>query len=109
MKAETTVPNVRRKRQQYDALPDPPVTQNGDLPRNLPPVTQSELNELLNAMDILRVAQADFDIKRGKVALKLLSLCRVERGSDVEAELDPDGKIILTDSSSAGWPRIHRV
>lgn len=92
------------------ALPDPPLVIQ-DLQFPTPTITQAEILAFVDALQIFRLARADFEAKRAALTLKLLQLCRCEMG-DYFASLDEHDKVVIEDRTSlevgTGRPIIER-
>jgi hypothetical protein len=88
-------------------LPNPPVI-TVDLPTHSPTIAQAELVEADGAAHRLRLARADYEQKRAALTLKLLQLCEPEPGC-IEAKLDEEGIVTLTDWSSQGPADVIRL
>lgn len=70
-----------------------------DPPRVLPEIRQAEIVAFSTALHVLRLAQADFEAKRGALTLKLLRVCSCEEGSYF-ASLDECSQIVIEDHTS---------
>jgi hypothetical protein len=93
MKAKRRIPEEQR-------LPEPYLIPR-DLPQVLPPVSQLEILEYVNARDSFIAARAFYEAKRANMVYKLRLLCKPERGS-FGVRLKGDGdSIVITDSSSS--------
>lgn len=79
MKAKRTIPKKPE-------LPESPL-QIQDATQPLPTITQLEITDYSLARTRFQLAQADFERKRGALALKLLSCCPIEEGG-LYASLD---------------------
>ena len=86
-------------------LPDPPLFMQ-DIER-VGVVTQQELKDLEDAKLMFHVARADYEKKRAAATLKLLQLAEVQKG-DWDAEIDPEGNIVIFENCSVCLHR-HRT
>ena len=88
---------VKKQRKPKPTFPDNPLTRV-DI-NDLPKITQSEITDYLNAAYHYEIARADYERKRANLAYKLILGARLE-DSDMQAQVDKDGRIILTEKCS---------
>lgn len=80
--------------------PDPPLLCQ-DLPEHSAPISQRELLDCVNAMEVYRLARADFQMKEATIMRKLLRLSPVEPG-ERKVWIDGEKLIIMCNCNACG-------
>lgn len=100
MKAKSSVAKsnkpsaVEQPKPRKEIFPDPLLIMQ-DIPSDLPPITHKEILAYDNAQHMYKIAKADFERRHANLVFKLLTLHKVEKGSDYEACLDEEGRLVV--------------